>query len=70
MLIANGHLMEDCRESKKPCPKCLEHHLTADILSRIIEAGVVMKFTGADYRHKLGGEFRARRKSERTTENI
>jgi DNA replication protein DnaC len=64
ILIANCHLMEDCRERKKPCPKCLEHHLTEDILSRIIENSVLMKFTGTDYRYKLGNEYLSRKRAE------
>jgi DNA replication protein DnaC len=64
ILIANCHLLEDCSENTKPCPKCLEYHLTADILSRITEDGIIMKFSGEDYRYKLGEEYLSRKRAE------
>jgi len=53
ILIANCHLGRDCKEVKKPCPKCLEDHLEDDILSRVIEDGHVLKFSSDDYRRKI-----------------
>jgi hypothetical protein len=51
VLISNLHLMEDCPE-KEGCPKCLENFFDNDVISRITEDAVVMKFTGEDYRLK------------------
>jgi DNA replication protein DnaC len=53
ILIANCHAQKDCRAPVKPCPKCLEYHLENDVLSRIIEDGIVMKFNSGDYREKI-----------------
>ena len=52
VFIANCHTQKNCREQKKPCPRCLEYHLENDILSRIIETGTVMTFSSGDYREK------------------
>jgi DNA replication protein DnaC len=56
IFIANGHLQEDCKESKKPCPKCIEYHLENDVISRVFEDGILLKFTSPDYRYKIGSE--------------
>jgi DNA replication protein DnaC len=53
ILIGNGHLQDDCKSSQKPCPKCLEYHLENDVISRIFEDGVLLKFTGEDYRERM-----------------
>jgi DNA replication protein DnaC len=53
ILIANCHVQSDCKKPAKPCPKCLEYHLENDVLSRIIEDGIVMKFNSEDYREKI-----------------
>jgi DNA replication protein DnaC len=53
IFIANCHTQKNCREPEKPCPKCLEYHLENDVLSRIIEDGIVMNFLSADYREKI-----------------
>jgi DNA replication protein DnaC len=53
ILIANCHTKADCRESKKPCPKCLEYHLENDVISRIIEDGIIIKFNTEDYRRHI-----------------
>jgi DNA replication protein DnaC len=58
IFIANCHTQEDCREQEKPCPHCLEYHLENDVLSRIIEDGIIMKFTGDDYRYRKRAERR------------
>ena len=60
IFIANCHTRSNCREPNKPCPKCLEYHLENDVLSRIIEDGIIMNFTSADYREKIR-DMRARR---------
>ena len=53
ILIANCHLQEDCTKQNKPCPDCLEYHLENDVISRIIEDGIIMKFNSEDYRRKI-----------------
>jgi DNA replication protein DnaC len=53
IFIANCHTRRDCAAEKKPCPKCLEYHLENDVLSRIIEDGIIMKFKNTDYREKI-----------------
>jgi DNA replication protein DnaC len=52
IFISNCHTQNDCKEEERPCPKCIEYHLENDILSRIIEDGIIMKFTGEDYRYR------------------
>jgi len=53
VFIANCHLKNDCKEVKKPCPRCLEFHLENNILSRINEKGTILKFNSGDYREKI-----------------
>jgi DNA replication protein DnaC len=53
ILISNRHLMSDCPEGAKGCPKCLESFFDNDVISRIVEDGIVMKFAGEDYRYKI-----------------
>jgi len=50
ILISNKHLKEDC-PTGEGCQDCLQNWVGNDILSRIIEDGLVMEFTGEDYRH-------------------
>lgn len=58
IFIGNCHTQDDCKEEQRPCPKCIEYHLENDILSRIIEDGTIMKFTGEDYRERKRSERR------------
>jgi DNA replication protein DnaC len=53
IFIGNCHTQNACREKQRPCPKCIEYHLENDILSRIIEDGIIMEFTGDDYRERI-----------------
>jgi DNA replication protein DnaC len=53
ILIANGHLRQDCTNPQKPCAKCLEYHLENDVISRIFEDGILLKFTSEDYRYRI-----------------
>jgi DNA replication protein DnaC len=57
ILISNCHVKKDCKAPERPCPICLEFHLENDVLSRIIEDGIIMKFNSGDYRERI----RARR---------
>ena len=50
VLISNRHLGGDCPENG--CPNCIEKYFENDVISRIVEDGVVMKFNGDDYRFK------------------
>jgi hypothetical protein len=52
-LIANCHTQKSCVEQKKPCPKCLEYHLENDVISRIVEDGIVLNFSNGDYRKTI-----------------
>jgi len=58
ILISNRHLSSDCPLGKEGCPNCLEKYFDNDVISRLIEDGIVMKFTGDDYRKKAGEVFR------------
>lgn len=49
ILISNKHILRDCTE--KGCPNCLENHLGEDIMSRVNEGGVLLRFSGKDYRN-------------------
>ena len=52
IFIANCHSEKDCREVQKPCKKCLEYHLENEIISRIVDGGIILKFNSDDYRYK------------------
>jgi DNA replication protein DnaC len=56
ILVGNGHLKDDCKSPQRPCPKCIESHLENDVISRIFEDGILLKFTSADYRYKIRSE--------------
>lgn len=56
VFIGNGHIQEDCKNPQKPCPKCIEYHLEDDVLSRIFEDGILLKFNSPDYRYKIRSE--------------
>jgi DNA replication protein DnaC len=51
ILISNTHLKENCPE-KNGCELCFEKYIGDDVISRIIECGEIMTFTGDDYREK------------------
>jgi DNA replication protein DnaC len=53
ILIANCHKQKDCAAQNKPCPNCLEYQLENDVLSRIIEDGIILNFSSGDYREKI-----------------
>jgi DNA replication protein DnaC len=52
VLISNKHRKESCPRGEAGCPDCLQNWVGNDVLSRIIETGLVMEFTGGDYRGK------------------
>ncbi len=50
VLISNKHLKDNCPQNG--CADCLQNFMGNDILSRITENGLIMEFTGEDYREK------------------
>jgi len=50
VFVSNCHFKNNCAEGG--CTKCLENFLDNDTTSRAAEDGIVMKFTGGDYRIK------------------
>jgi DNA replication protein DnaC len=56
ILISNKHTRKDCTvksaQGEQGCPNCLENYVGEDIMSRLSEGGVLLRFTGEDYRRK------------------
>ena len=50
ILITNKHVKKACADGG--CPDCLENYITEDVMSRLSEDGVLLKFTGEDWRKK------------------
>lgn len=50
ILISNKHVRKNCPESG--CPNCLENYLSEDIMSRLVDGGVLLRFDGEDWRRK------------------
>jgi DNA replication protein DnaC len=69
ILISNRHLNYDCPEGSEGCPHCMEKYFDNDVISRIIEDGLIMKFTVDDYRKRKGQEYREQKKIEATQGN-
>jgi DNA replication protein DnaC len=53
VLMSNKHRKESCPQGEAGCPDCIQKWVGDDILSRIIENGVVLEFTGEDYRERI-----------------
>jgi DNA replication protein DnaC len=64
ILISNRHLRQDCPQGERGCEKCLEKFFDNDVISRIVEDGLVMKFTSEDYRKRNGEEYRNQKRAE------
>jgi DNA replication protein DnaC len=62
IFITNKHFRRDC--SRQGCSDCLQNYIGDDIISRIAEDGIIMKFTGEDYRYKQGADYRNRKRAE------
>jgi DNA replication protein DnaC len=54
ILISNKHARKDCPTGG--CAGCLENYIGEDIMSRLVQGGVMLKFSGDDWRksHKGG----------------
>jgi DNA replication protein DnaC len=52
VLISNKHLKESCPKGKAGCPDCIQNWVGNDVLSRIIDCGLILEFTGEDYRER------------------
>lgn len=50
VIISNKHVRKICPSSG--CPDCLENYIGEDIMSRLSEGGVMLRFTGEDYRRR------------------
>jgi DNA replication protein DnaC len=53
VLMSNKHRKESCPQGETGCSDCIQNWVGDDILSRIIENGVVLNFTGEDYRERI-----------------
>lgn len=57
ILISNKHVRKYCPVDKKAgCKDCLENYLDNDVMSRINEGGILLQFTGEDWRKKGGAK--------------
>jgi DNA replication protein DnaC len=52
VLISNKHLKEDCTK-EDGCTDCIQNYIGNDVISRIHENGIILNFTGEDYRYHL-----------------
>ena len=52
ILISNKHTRKTC--AKEGCADCLENYIAEDVMSRLCENGVLLRFSGDDYRRKEG----------------
>lgn len=50
ILISNKHTRKTCQSNG--CADCLENYIGEDIMSRLCEDGILLKFTGEDYRKR------------------
>lgn len=50
IIISNKHVKKDCPQGG--CENCLENYLSEDIMSRITENGILLRFMGEDWRKK------------------
>ncbi len=48
ILISNKHVRKDCDAGG--CNECLENYIGEDIMSRLCEHGILLRFTGEDWR--------------------
>jgi DNA replication protein DnaC len=58
VLMSNKHRKESCPRGETGCPDCIQNWVGNDILSRIIENGVILNFTGEDYRRLIREKIR------------
>lgn len=68
IFISNTHLKDDCPGGNpKGCSRCLQTYLDDDVISRICEDGITMKFTGDDYRNNIGNNYRNSKREQINT---
>jgi len=53
ILISNKHLKKNCPEGG--CLNCFDNYIGEDVMSRLFEDGLVLHFSGDDYRKKKAG---------------
>jgi len=51
IIISNKHVKKDC--PAHGCENCLENYISEDIMSRLSEGGILLRFTGEDWRKKV-----------------
>lgn len=51
ILISNKHVRKDCKEDKG-CSDCLENYMGEDVMSRFSDGGLLLRFTGEDWRKR------------------
>jgi DNA replication protein DnaC len=50
IMITNKHLIANC--NKHGCPDCLENYLSENMISRLTQDGIILNFSGEDWRRK------------------
>lgn len=50
IIISNKHVQKDC--PAHGCENCLENYISEDIMSRLSEGGILLRFTGEDWRKR------------------
>lgn len=54
ILISNKHLRRDCPATG--CANCFDNYIGEDVMSRLFEGGLVLHFSGSDYRKNKAKE--------------
>jgi DNA replication protein DnaC len=60
IIISNKHILKDCPVGG--CRDCLENYISEDIMSRLIQRGLLLRFNGEDWRRR---DAKQERKSEK-----
>jgi DNA replication protein DnaC len=50
IMITNKHLIANC--NKHGCLDCLENYLSENMISRLTQDGIILNFSGEDWRRK------------------
>lgn len=51
IIISNKHVKKDC--PAHGCENCLENYISEDIMSRLSEGGILLRFSGEDWRKRV-----------------